>query len=63
VVLSPKRGVRLDVPFTRTFAEVAAGHLLLLEDSAGRLALAVNQGSAAERLGLRVGDDLRLSAP
>jgi S-adenosyl-L-methionine hydrolase (adenosine-forming) len=44
----------------RTFADVPAGELLVYEDSYGRLAVAVNQGSAADRLGVSVGDELRM---
>ncbi|MDX6640582.1 MAG: hypothetical protein QOF12_1593 [Solirubrobacteraceae bacterium] len=38
--------------YARTFADVAAGELLLYEDAYRTLALAVNRGSAAARLGL-----------
>ena len=38
--------------YARTFADVAAGELLLYEDAYRTLALAVNRGSAAKRLGL-----------
>ena len=41
---------------TETFASVVAGELLLHEDSFGWLALAVNQGRAADRLGAGPGD-------
>jgi S-adenosylmethionine hydrolase len=44
----------------RTFADVAAGELVLYEDSGGALALAVNGGSAAAALGVLAGDELRL---
>jgi S-adenosylmethionine hydrolase len=47
--------------FARTFAEVSAGELLLYENAGGALALAVNAGSAAELLGLRLGEPLTLS--
>jgi S-adenosylmethionine hydrolase len=40
------------------FADVAAGELLLYEDSRGTLALAVNRGSAAELLGAGREDEL-----
>ncbi|HEV7584814.1 MAG TPA: SAM-dependent chlorinase/fluorinase [Solirubrobacteraceae bacterium] len=40
------------------FAEVAAGELLIYEDSRGSVALAVNRGSAAELLGAGRGDEL-----
>jgi S-adenosylmethionine hydrolase len=42
--------------FARTFADVPAGALLLYEDAYRTLALAVNRGSAAERLGLAPDD-------
>jgi S-adenosylmethionine hydrolase len=47
--------------FGRTFADVAPGELLVYEDSYGRLAVAVNQGSAVQRLGISVGDELRIA--
>lgn len=43
-----------------TFADVAPGGLLVYEDSARMLALAVNRGSAAQLLGLGVDDELRV---
>jgi S-adenosyl-L-methionine hydrolase (adenosine-forming) len=43
-----------------TFGEVQAGELLLYEDSHRSAAIAVNRGSAAERLGVAVGDELRI---
>jgi S-adenosyl-L-methionine hydrolase (adenosine-forming) len=46
--------------YVRTFADARAGELLLYEDSYARLAVAVNQGSAASRLGLAVDDQLRI---
>jgi S-adenosyl-L-methionine hydrolase (adenosine-forming) len=48
--------------FARTFADAKPGDLLLYEDSSGALALAVNAGSAATVLGLRLGEPLTLSA-
>jgi S-adenosyl-L-methionine hydrolase (adenosine-forming) len=44
----------------RTFADVAEGELVAYVDSRGALALAVNGGSAAERLALHVDDVLTL---
>lgn len=44
----------------RTFADAAPGELVLYEDAARLLALAVNRGSAAERLGLALDDELTL---
>ena len=46
------RPVSRRIAWARTFGQVAPGEPLLYEDSYGRLCLAVNQGSAAERLGL-----------
>ena len=43
-----------------TFASVAAGELVLHEDSFGSLAVAVNQGRAADRLGAGAGDRVEL---
>lgn len=59
------RGVRIgehEVRYVRTFADAGEGELLLYEDSARMLAVAVSQGSAAERLGVAPGDELRISA-
>ncbi|MGH8773712.1 MAG: SAM hydrolase/SAM-dependent halogenase family protein [Jiangellaceae bacterium] len=44
----------------RTFADAPAGELVLIVDSAGHLALAVNRGHAAAALGLRPRDDVTL---
>jgi S-adenosylmethionine hydrolase len=46
--------------FAHTFADVPAGALLVYEDAYRTLALAVNRGSAAERLGLALDDEVRL---
>ena len=43
-------------------ASVAAGELLLHEDSFGWLALAVNQGRAADRLGAGPGDPVEIAS-
>lgn len=48
------------VPYVRTFGDVAGDTLGLYEDSDGRLALAVNGGSAAEVLDVEEGDRLTL---
>lgn len=47
--------------FARTFSDVPEGTLILFEDSARRLALGFNQGSATGRLALRIGDEVRIS--
>ena len=46
--------------YARTFADVAAGELLVYEDAHRRLAVAVSHGDAAARLGLAVDDELRI---
>jgi len=46
--------------FATTFADVPAGALLLYEDAYRTLALAVNRGSAAHHLGLRLDAEVRL---
>jgi S-adenosylmethionine hydrolase len=48
--------------YVRTFADADAGELLIYEDSARMLAVAVGQGNAAERLGITAGDELRIAA-
>ena len=49
--------------YLRTFADAEPGELLLYEDAAGMLALAVNGGEAAAELGgLAHGDEIRLAA-
>jgi S-adenosyl-L-methionine hydrolase (adenosine-forming) len=42
----------------RTFADVPAGALVVLVDSAGHVAVAVNGGSAAAELGTGAGREL-----
>ena len=49
--------------YVRTFADVGPGELALYEDSDRRLALAVNRGSAAERLGVVADAELRIRLP
>ena len=44
----------------RTFGDVPPGGLVIYEDSAGEVAMAVNGGSAADLLDVRTGDELRL---
>jgi S-adenosylmethionine hydrolase len=48
--------------YVRTFADAPSGDLLLYEDSARMLAVAVSHGNAAERLGIGLGDELRIAA-
>jgi len=47
--------------YGRTFADAPPGELVLYEDSDRVFAVAVNQGSAVERLGISVGDELRIT--
>lgn len=47
--------------FVRTFADAAPGQLILYLDSTGFLALAVNEGSAAARLGVSPGNELEIA--
>lgn len=54
----PERGVRL--PLRRTFGEVPVGSALAYWGSAGRLEVAIRDGSATERLGLRRGSQVDL---
>jgi len=46
--------------FVRTFADADLGQVIIYEDSAGMLAAAINHGSAAERLEIGIGDELRI---
>lgn len=52
---------QLSMPFRETFASVAPGDLVAFADSAGLIAIAVNCGDAAQRLGLPPGARVRLS--
>jgi S-adenosyl-L-methionine hydrolase (adenosine-forming) len=45
----------------RTFADASPGELVVYEDAARRMAVAVNLGSAAQRLRVDRGDDLRVT--
>jgi S-adenosylmethionine hydrolase len=47
--------------YGRKFSDVGEGELVAFEDSSRQLALAVNRGSAAERLALATGDQVRIS--
>ena len=50
-----------EAQFARTFADVAPGELLVYEDAERRLAIALSSGDAATELGVRAGDELRVS--
>ena len=47
--------------FRQTFGRAPVGSSLVYVDSSGGLAIADNQGNAAARLGLAVGDRVRIS--
>jgi S-adenosyl-L-methionine hydrolase (adenosine-forming) len=53
---------RITVPFLSTFGDVGPGELVCYEDSAGFTSVAVNGGSAAQRLALRPGTLVTLTA-
>jgi S-adenosylmethionine hydrolase len=53
-------GEEHDAQYATTFADVAAGELLLYEDAYRPLALAVNRGSAADRMAVGLDDEVRL---
>jgi S-adenosyl-L-methionine hydrolase (adenosine-forming) len=61
VELAVPSGAAHEAQFARTFADVESGQLLVYEDAYRRLALAVSHGNAAERLGLVVDDEVRIS--
>ena len=54
----PDRGLK--IPYLDTYSQVKPGELLALPGSHDYLEIAVNRGSAAERLGLKVGDEVRV---
>lgn len=56
-------GERYLARIARTFASVRASDIVVLVDSYGQVAVAVNAGSAAEVLGLEPGDEVRLRRP
>jgi S-adenosyl-L-methionine hydrolase (adenosine-forming) len=58
VELTPGEGGPNKAIYVRTFADAPSGELILYEDADRTLAVAVSHGSAAERLGLKVGDEL-----
>ena len=48
------------IPYANTYGEVKEGELLALKGSHEYLEIAVNQGSAAEVLGIKVGDEVNV---
>ena len=59
-VLIEAAGREHDAVYTHAFTDVQPGELLLYEDAYRTLALAVNRGSAAERLGVTLDAELRV---
>jgi S-adenosyl-L-methionine hydrolase (adenosine-forming) len=68
--LGVARGDRVEVRLTferyyatlaDTFADAAAGELILYEDSYGLVTLAISNGNAARLTGVSVGDELRIA--
>jgi S-adenosyl-L-methionine hydrolase (adenosine-forming) len=53
-------GISTPARVGRTFADVPAGEVVVLLDSAGFVAVAVNRGDAASRLGLTPGTDVKI---
>jgi S-adenosylmethionine hydrolase len=69
VGIVPGSRVEIEVGFeryfaiaARTFAEVRSGDIVLYEDAYRNIALAINQGNAAEMFHVVVGQDLKLTA-
>ena len=54
-------GLRITVPFVRTFGDVAPGEVLCYRDGGDWVAIAVSGGDAAQRLGLRAGTRVTLT--
>lgn len=50
----------LKIPYLNTYGQVGSGELLALPGSHDYLEIAVNQGNAGEKLGLKVGDVVRV---
>jgi S-adenosylmethionine hydrolase len=50
----------LTAQYALTFADVSRGELLLYEDGARRLSVAISHGDAADRLGVGIDDELRI---
>lgn len=50
----------LTMPFRRTFGEVATNEPVILKDDYGRVEIAINLGSFAERYGMAVNDEITI---
>ena len=69
VGIEPGSRVEVEVGFeryfataARTFADARTGDIVVYEDAYANIALAINQGSAAQMFSVQVGDELRLTA-
>lgn len=60
VELATAGGETVEAQYARTFADVGSDQLLVYEDADQRLAIAVRDGDAAQRLGLRIDAELRI---
>ena len=61
VRVEPGAGRVADAAWGETYGDVAAGEPVVLADSYGRVAIAINMGNAAERLGIETGMWLRVA--
>ncbi len=59
-IVAPDLERALKAQYARTFADVGRGDLLLYEDAARRLSVAVSHGDAAARLGVAIDDELHI---
>lgn len=53
-------GKSLVLPYKRTFGDVEKGKEVILDDDFGRVEIAINQGSFADRFGVQPGDHITL---
>ncbi len=60
VIVETMSGVSYRIPFLRTFSDVNPGDLVMYVNSFGHLEIAVNQGSAARKLGLEIGEKITI---
>jgi len=60
-VVIAARGESWPGVYGRTFTDVPPGELVVYEDAERRLAVAANQGSAVVRLGVSIGDSIRIA--
>lgn len=56
------KGMELEIPYVRSFSSVEVGELLALVAGGGYLEISVNQGNAAERLGISRGEKVTLQS-